>query len=80
MHGDIRAPNILVGADGQPQMIDFDWSGKVGAARYPVRLNRDIKWPDGTKPGGLIETCHDTEMLDWYVEEKGLYLPATRSR
>jgi len=76
VHGDIRAPNILVGVDRQPRLIDFDWSGKVGAARYPVGLNRDIKWPDGTKPGGFIETRHDTEMLDWYVEEKRALSPS----
>jgi len=76
VHGDIRPPNILVGADRQPRMIDFDWSGKVGAARYPVGLNRDIKWPVGTKEGGFIETCHDTEMLDRYVEEKKALSPS----
>ena len=72
VHGDIRSPNILVGVDRQPRLIDFDWSGKVGVARYPMQLNdRDINWPDETTAGGLIETRHDTKMLNWYVEEKG---------
>lgn len=69
VHGDIRPPNIVVDADGQPRLFDFDWSGKVGEARYPIDLNTvGINWPDGVTRGGLIEMNHDIEMLDRYVE------------
>ena len=71
VHGDIRSPNVLVGADRRPLLIDFDWSCKVGVARYPIQLNMNLKWPEGTREGGLIETRHDTQMLDWYVEGQG---------
>ena len=45
VHGGIRADNIVI-ADGRGHLIDFDWSGKDGEARYPDSLNRKITWPD----------------------------------
>ena len=44
--GDLRRPNILVGND-TAMLIDFDWCGKSGEARYPPEINRDPRmgWP-----------------------------------
>ena len=54
--GDMRRPNIMLvesrGAHGEDedaygedgwhgQLIDFNWSGPVGKARYPPTLNND---------------------------------------
>jgi hypothetical protein len=37
VHGDIRPPNILIADEGNRVMIlDFDWAGKRGEARYPL--------------------------------------------
>ena len=46
VHGDLRAPNILITNDG-PKIIDFDWSGKEGEVRYPIDLSMSNEWPEG---------------------------------
>jgi hypothetical protein len=63
--GDLRPPNILVTEDYQKVMlIDFDWSGKLGVARYPAAgVNPEHAWPDGVEANGLIERTHD---LEWF--------------
>ena len=33
--GDLRAPNVLF-SKGKVFLIDFDWAGKIGEARYPL--------------------------------------------
>ena len=72
--GDMRRPNIiLVKSRGvhdedewHGQLIDFNWSGPVGKARYPPTLNKDgrITWAFGVEPAGLIEKRHDEDMLE----------------
>ena len=79
--GDMRRPNIMLvksrGAydededvfredEWHGQLIDFNWSGPVGKARYPPTLNKDgrITWAFGVEPAGLIETHHDQDMLE----------------
>jgi hypothetical protein len=63
--GDLRPPNILVTKDCQKVMlVDFDWSGKLGVARYPAGgVNPEHAWPDGVEANGLIEIAHD---LKWF--------------
>ncbi|KZT07205.1 uncharacterized protein LAESUDRAFT_620559, partial [Laetiporus sulphureus 93-53] len=40
VHGDLRDANILVNADGTDfKVVDFDWSGAIGEARYPSNMN-----------------------------------------
>ena len=57
--GDLRLPNILVTGQGDVQLVDFDWRGKVGEAEYPASINLvDIKWPMGMVPGGLLRLEH----------------------
>ncbi|KAG6371097.1 hypothetical protein JVT61DRAFT_10638 [Boletus reticuloceps] len=42
VHGDLRPPNIMVVKD-EVMLLDFDWGGKVGEARYPpVRLHPQL--------------------------------------
>ena len=47
-------------------VIDFDWAGQVGSARYPyhIWLGAGIAWPKGVKRGGLIEKEHDLELME----------------
>lgn len=68
--GDLRAPNVLL-SGGKAFLIDFDWSGKVGEARYPRGLSRTIKWPDNVEvlERQLITTEHDLWMLDKLFSE-----------
>jgi serine/threonine protein kinase len=63
VHGDVRAPNIIVDKDDKPRFIDFDWSHKIGEARYPNSLNPAINWPRESDGGGLIKAEHELEML-----------------
>jgi len=64
VHGDIRAPNILITKTGL-KLIDFDWCGKAGTARYPadINLTSGIGWHSGVRRGGLIERGHDEHMF-----------------
>ncbi|KAI0050129.1 hypothetical protein FA95DRAFT_1514638 [Auriscalpium vulgare] len=62
--GDLRAPNILKRTiDNRAMLIDFDWAGKEGEARYSVLMNTDLTWPKGASRGGLIHKQHDWDML-----------------
>jgi len=46
-------------------LLDFDWAGPIGEARYPMNLNRSegIWRPAGARDGTLILADHDIEML-----------------
>ena len=71
LHGDLRPPNVVLQEqpDGSRKayIIDFDWAGADGEARYPrnVVLNPHIRWPRDalTMPGTLITAADD----DWMV-------------
>ncbi|KAH8112358.1 hypothetical protein DFH11DRAFT_1858054 [Phellopilus nigrolimitatus] len=73
--GDLRQGNVLIqkpGADRpRPRavLVDFDWAGREGEARYPYDRNDvNIEWPDGSRPGGVIERAHDAVWLERLVE------------
>ena len=68
VHGDIRGPNLLIAEDGL-KLVDFDWCGKRGEARYPadISIAAGIKWHDGVRRDGLMKKAHDTYMLDLLV-------------
>jgi len=73
VHGDVRRPNILVDAKHHPRLIDFEWSGEVGQARYPFLMNTALEWPMGAEPGGFILPQHDRDMLEKQkIAAKGL--------
>ncbi|KAJ7429500.1 hypothetical protein B0H11DRAFT_1613085, partial [Mycena galericulata] len=36
--GDLRPPNIIV-HNSSVHLVDFDWAGRVGEARYPSTIN-----------------------------------------
>ena len=54
MHGDLRKADLFVTTNNDVAIIDFDWAGLDGTARYPLWMNPSIEWPSGSKPGGLI--------------------------
>jgi hypothetical protein len=70
--GDVRRPNIMVvktrnqhgNDEWRARLVDFDWSGPVGDARYPPTLNKDIRWARGVGAAHMIEKQHDLEMLE----------------
>ena len=63
--GDLRRPNIFVGND-TVMLIDFDWCGTAGEARYPPEINLDasIGWPLDVGPKRLMYCHHDDHMLN----------------
>ena len=68
VHGDLRPNNIMCrlekGTEGHEleiKVVDFDWSGKLGSARYPAIMNPDIEWPGA--PGDLINEDDDGTLL-----------------
>jgi serine/threonine protein kinase len=68
VHGDIRDCNILAHVDDKENaiihIIDFDWAGKIGEARYPMRVNtKSVARPSGVGDGELITTHHDLQMI-----------------
>jgi hypothetical protein len=69
VHGDVREANILVDSNGDAQLIDFDWSERVGMAQYPSLLNRELGWVSGVKAGHLITLKHDNGMFGLYLSE-----------
>ena len=63
--GNLRSPNILV-KDESVMIVDFDWCGKAGEARYPATLNTDVElgWPMGVGPDSVMLKEHDLSMLE----------------
>jgi serine/threonine protein kinase len=66
VHGDIRDTNIMVSKSNARKfkIIDFDWAGKRGEARYPAGVNYvDIERPLEARDGKEILADHDLAML-----------------
>ncbi|KDN34340.1 hypothetical protein RSAG8_12571, partial [Rhizoctonia solani AG-8 WAC10335] len=63
--GDLRTPNVLVTRAMRGQLVDFDWCGFQGEARYPIGINqnRDLGWAVGVEKGSLMFKVHDKLML-----------------
>ena len=57
--GDLRRPNVLVVGD-RVVLVDFDWCGKAGEARYPSDIApNNGEWHPDVRRGGLITREHD---------------------
>ncbi|KAF8346740.1 hypothetical protein F5887DRAFT_1158236 [Amanita rubescens] len=72
VHGDIRQANILIekeslrSDDVKIHLIDFDWAGSIGEAKYPADVNKiTVRRPDGVEGGGFITKQHDIEMASF---------------
>jgi len=61
--GDLRAPNVMISGT-KVYLIDFDWSGRVNKACYPLRLSMGLGWPEGAGDLKPILPGHDSFMLD----------------
>ena len=62
--GDLRLPNVIITKANEVKLIDFNWAGEEGRAKYPSLISSNIKWAAGVEALGLIKKDHDMEMLD----------------
>lgn len=71
VHGDLRKLNLLFSTEDRLRLVDFDFSGKAGVARYPWALttNNGIQWPDGVASRAILKTEHDLEMVSRLLQE-----------
>ena len=72
VHGDVQQANILIDVelltsdDVKIRLIDFDWAGPIGEAKYPADVNKiTMRRPDGVEGGGFITKQHDIEMASF---------------
>lgn len=61
--GDLRSPNVMITKANKVKLIDFNWAGEEGQAKYPYLMSSDIKWAAGVEALGVIKKDHDMEML-----------------
>ncbi|ESK88923.1 crinkler family protein [Moniliophthora roreri MCA 2997] len=68
VHGDVRDVNLLIqkeqvaqnGTSPEVLIVDFDWAGPSGQARYPKNMNMtSVQRPPDAEPGGEIKLEHD---------------------
>lgn len=72
VHGDLRDTNLWIKESSKLplefnfMLIDFDWSGVIGAVRYPMNVyeGRDLRRPKGAYDGEFILAEHDVGMVD----------------
>ncbi|KAG8859337.1 hypothetical protein FRB96_004552 [Tulasnella sp. 330] len=74
-HRDVCDTNLMVSQPnvGNPEaeLVDFDWGGKIGGARYPMYVNYiGVTRPVGSVDGALITEAHDVFMLGVMFPEK----------
>ncbi|ETW77023.1 hypothetical protein HETIRDRAFT_436122 [Heterobasidion irregulare TC 32-1] len=64
VHGDIRAPNLIIDDSGSVKLIDYDWAGAEGKVKYPRRISIDL-FTDvvGVVGEAKIIRKHDEEMV-----------------
>jgi hypothetical protein len=75
--GDLRTPNMMVvpgtpGSDARCRgiLIDFDWVGSHGIARYPASLSDDLQdWVSGIQRYGIMDKAHDLAMLNKFKDQ-----------
>ncbi|CAG8521641.1 14128_t:CDS:2 [Funneliformis mosseae] len=73
VHGDFRTSNFMISKDRKQVMIvDFDWAGKEGSAKYPQFINRfdSLDWHPDVKEGGKIKKAHDIHFITQSIEKK----------
>lgn len=60
----------LVTKANEVKLIDFNWAGEDGQAKYPSLISSDIKWAAGVEALGVIEKAHDLVMFNRLFPEK----------
>ena len=80
VHGDVRDVNVLIRNDGAPAgcadvlVVDWDWAGREGEAKYPLGINTRLSRPEGVFPAMEIKAEHDVWMAEHLVDSVYLEL------
>jgi hypothetical protein len=53
----------MITKDGKVKLIDFNWAGEEGQAKYPVLISSEIAWPEGVKALAVMKREYDLDML-----------------
>jgi serine/threonine protein kinase len=61
--GDLRPPNVMITKAHEVKLIDFNWAGVEGQAKYPYMISPGIDWPEDVKALAVMKTDHDVDML-----------------
>jgi serine/threonine protein kinase len=61
--GDLRPPNVMITKQNEVKLIDFNWAGEKGQAKYPYLISPGVNWPEGVKALAVMKTDHDLDML-----------------
>jgi serine/threonine protein kinase len=70
VYGDMRCSNIMVVKQDKDEwrglLVDFDWCGHIGKAKYPPTLNTsgEIKWAMGVELAVEMKPKHDLDMME----------------
>ena len=62
VHGDLRAPNIVVDPNSDVKVINFDWAAKHDQGHYPRSINTDelqAEWHEDVRPMKKMKLEHD---------------------
>ena len=62
--GNLRRPNIVITADDQVKLTNFELAGLEGKDRYPIRIAPLDEFADGTQAYSLLKTQYDLDMLE----------------
>ena len=47
--GNLCPPNVMINKNSKVKLIDFNWPGEEGQAKYPSLISQGIAWPGGVK-------------------------------
>ena len=61
--GGASPPAVSPDVSWEVRLLDFDWAGAMGVARYPATRNPERLWASGSVAGGPILPSHDVEVL-----------------